>query len=114
MHVVQDAENEITEQGRALANTLQVKHENTMSELSSLRNSVTAAAADNQRVLGKHKEIERARVQLRDGVVVLAQDLDKVKTDKDGVLKSVVTLKDECSTATSRVVDCQQEIHNAS
>ena len=113
-HVVQDAENEVAEQGQALATTLQEQRKNTASELLSLRGLVTAAAAKNQRVFGERKEIDRARVQMRDGVVALAQYLNKVKANKDGVRKAVVALKDECLTATGCMVDCQQDIQNAS
>ena len=80
----------------------------------SLHNSIAAAAAENQQVLGKSKKIDCARVQLRDGVVALAQDLNKVRANEDGVRKSAVALKDECLTAMSRMIDCQQEIYNAS
>ena len=46
-HVVQDAENEVAEQGQDLVNTLQEQRKNTTSELLSLRKLVTAAAAEN-------------------------------------------------------------------
>ena len=113
-HVIQDAENEVAEQGLVLANTLQEQCENTASELLSLRNLVTAAAAKNQPVLVENEEIDCARFQMCDGVAALAQNLNKVKADKGSVRKAVIALKDEFSTATGRMVDCQQEIQNAS
>ena len=111
--VVQDTTNEVDAQSQALATSLREQRKHTASELLSICESVSAAAAENQNVLCTGNKLNRTHDQLRDNTVALAHELDKVKATKNGLRKSVDSLRDNCSTKTGRMVDCQQEIQTA-